>query len=138
MPLLFESVPPALPLVPPTELLALEPLGYVLELGVLSAVLAVLPLPLGVVLAVLPVVLAMLLALLPPALALVPLMLYFCSRSATRELSVETCCRICSMSLGLATVELAVVVVDDDGVGSVVVLLLAVAGAPGAGVVATT
>ena len=134
MPLL-ETAPPALALVPPTELLALEPLGDVLGPGVLASEL-VPPVVLAVLLGVLPVVLAMLFAPLP--LALVPVMLYFCSRSATRELSVEICCRICSMSLDVAAAGLAVVTVDDDGVDSVVLLLVAGAGAPGAGVVVTT
>ena len=155
MPLPLVTVPPALPLVPPTALLALEPPVVVLELGAPAVA------PLGYVLAVgllarepvlpVPLVLPLVLEPLPVVLAILPVpvpvvladaeMLYFCSSSDTRELMFETWCLICSRSLDVATVELADgVVVDADGVDSVVLVLLVLlaAGAPGAGVVVTT
>jgi hypothetical protein len=104
--------------------------------GVLLMALAlpVMPLPL---LAVVPAALPVPLAVDVPgadALAVVPLMLYFCSRSETRELNADNCCRTPSTSVAVGAVVLDVATEDVVSV----VLLAGGIPAPGAGVVLTT
>ena len=126
-------------LVPPEPLVVPDVLAVVLvgEGVLLEVVLVPEGVLLMVLLAVVPAALPVPLAVDVPgavALAVVPLMLYFCSRSETRELSADNCCRTPSTSVAVGAVVLDVATEDVVSV----VLLAGGIPAPGAGVVLTT